>query len=71
MSDWKKVYTTGVDYLAELLKQVLTDNGIEAVVMNKKDVTYLFGAVEVMVKTEDFEAAKQITEEFEKNTRIE
>lgn len=71
MSDWKKVYTTGIDYLAELIKQVLEDNGIEAVIMNKKDIAYLFGAIEVMVKAEDYEAALQIAEDFEKNTRIE
>lgn len=69
--DWVPIYSTGIEYLAELLHQVLSDNGIESVIMNKKDTAYLFGAIEVLVKNEDYNSAIQIAKEFEENTRLE
>ncbi|HOY37826.1 MAG: DUF2007 domain-containing protein [Bacteroidales bacterium] len=68
--NWVKVYSTGVEYLAELLKQVLFDNGIEAVVVDKKDNAYLFGWIEVYVSDDDYENSVKIVEDFEKNTSI-
>ncbi|MDD4149731.1 MAG: DUF2007 domain-containing protein [Bacteroidales bacterium] len=65
------VYATGTEYLAELLKQVLEDNNINAFVFNRQDSTYRFGDIEVYVNSEDLEKAKLICEEFEKNTKIE
>jgi len=59
-----------VEYLAELLKQVLFDNGIEAVVVDKKDNAYMFGWIEVYVSDDDYENSVKIVEDFEKNTSI-
>ncbi|NLA24406.1 MAG: DUF2007 domain-containing protein [Bacteroidales bacterium] len=70
MSDWKLAYTTGLEHLAEIFKQVLNDNGIEAIIFNRKDSSYLFGAIEVMVKSEDLDKAILLAKEFEENTRI-
>ena len=39
------VYTTGKDYIAVLIRQILADNEIESFVINKKDSTYQFGDI--------------------------
>jgi hypothetical protein len=65
MENWKVVYVTGEPYLAEMARQVLGDNGIEAVIMDKKDSAYpVIGQIEVMVKRDDLEAAQQLINEF-------
>ncbi len=65
------IYSTNVEYLAELLKQVLNNNNIEAFIFNNKDSSYHFGEIEVYVNNKDKEAAKKLVEEFENNTNIE
>jgi hypothetical protein len=65
------VYSTGTEYLAELLKQILEENNITALIINRQDSSYHFGDIEVYVKSEDFAKAKQMSEEFENNTQIE
>jgi hypothetical protein len=65
MENWKVVYVTGEPYLAEMARQVLGDNGIEAVIMDKKDSAYpVIGQIEVMVKRDNLEAAQQLINEF-------
>ncbi|MBN2776620.1 MAG: DUF2007 domain-containing protein [Bacteroidales bacterium] len=65
------VYATGTEYLAELLKQILEENNITALVINRQDSSYHFGDIEVYVNAEDLFRAKEICEEFENNTQIE
>jgi len=48
--NWVKIYSTTVTYRAELLKGMLQENGIEAVLINKKDSAYLFGEVDLYVQ---------------------
>lgn len=57
---WVKIYSTSAVYKAELLKGVLIENDIDAIVMNKKDSAYLFGEAEIYVKAEDAVKAKHI-----------
>lgn len=64
--NWVSVYTTGVKYLAEFAKQMLEDNNIPAVIMNRKDSMYLFGEIEVFVNPKDKEKAKELIEQFQK-----
>jgi len=46
---------------AELVKAALNDNGIEAVLMNRQDSSYLqFGEIEVLVKRDDVLRAKYL-----------
>ncbi len=47
-------------YKAELLKGLLTENEINAVIINKKDSAYLFGEVELYVTTNDAVKAKHL-----------
>jgi uncharacterized protein len=62
--DWLKVYESNTVSDAEIVKGKLEDNDIDAVIMNKKDSSYLtFGQVEVYVKPADQPAALKIISE--------
>ena len=51
--DWKRVYFTGDNYRSILAKELLEENGITAVIINRKDSSYLvFGDIEVYVSKE-------------------
>ncbi len=58
--DWIKIYSTGANYKAELLKGLLVENNIEAVIINKKDSSYGFGELELYVKADDVVKAKHL-----------
>ena len=58
--DWIKIYSTGANYKAELLKGLLFENNIEAVIINKQDSSYLFGELELYVSVDDVVKAKHI-----------
>jgi len=58
--EWVKIYSTDVNYKAELLKGLLFENGIEAVIINKKDSSYLFGELELYVSSDDVIKAKHV-----------
>jgi hypothetical protein len=58
---WICVFTTTFEHLAELVHAQLTEHGIEAVVMNKKDSSYLsFGQLEVYVPETDHQTAEAL-----------
>jgi hypothetical protein len=49
---------------AELAKQMLVSNGIEAVVFNKRDSTFLsFGAIELYVNDHDLNTATELIDQ--------
>ena len=56
--NWKLVYSTGQLYQAEMVKDILEDNDIEAVIMNKQDSFYLFGEIEIYSRPDDVIRAK-------------
>jgi len=58
--DWVKIYSTEANYKAELLKGLLFEHNIEAVIINKQDSSYLFGELELYVSTDDVFKAKHI-----------
>lgn len=61
MSDtWVKIYTSNQFFKSEIVRQVLVDNEIEAVIMNKQDSSYKFGEVEVHIHQNDFQKALEI-----------
>lgn len=56
--DWKKikVYTNAIE--AEIVKQMLEESGIPAIILNKQDSSYLvFGKIELYVNQQDEEQA--------------
>ena len=65
---WVIAYTTRQAYQAEIFKEVLSDHGIVAQIMNKMDRTYQsFGDIEVYVPDTHILKAKKLAEEFENN----
>ena len=59
--NWISVYTTELPWQAEIAKQILSENGIEAVVINKRDSSLLsFGEVKVYVSEDDAEKSKEL-----------
>ncbi len=66
MGSWKKVFDTERMHEAEIVKGVLMENDIHAVVVNKKDSYYKFGHYEVMVEIEQLlKAIKIIQDEIQ------
>mgnify|MGYP000613309111 CR=1 FL=1 len=51
---WKEVYSTVKEYKAEMAKDLLANEGINAVVMNQKDTAYrAFGDFRLFVDKQD------------------
>lgn len=46
---WTKIQTYTKAIEAEIVKQMLEENGIPAVLLNKQDSSYLFGKLELYV----------------------
>lgn len=52
MKNWQKVYEDSSPVRAEIVKGVLEDNGIQSVILNKKESVYqIHGYFEVLVPT--------------------
>ena len=64
-TDWTLVYTTNKVWQPNLIKQVLDDNGIVAVVVNKQDSSYLFGNAEIYVRKSDVDKACELLKEID------
>ena len=63
--DWVKVRAFNKVYVAEIAKEVLFDNGIESVILNKQDGSYLtFGDIEIYVSKENAIKAKDCLKEL-------
>lgn len=59
--DWKIARTYGKAYLANIAIEVLADNNITGVIMNKKDSSYLtFGDIDVYVEAVHLEKAIEL-----------
>lgn len=51
MDDWTPIYETEQLYRAEIVKSILNNNDLEAVILNQRDSSYgTWGTVKVMVK---------------------
>jgi len=62
--EWKKIYT-GTDFFrVEIIRQVLAEHDIDAVVMNKQDSSYRFGQIELYVHKEREADALGVIEEM-------
>ncbi len=63
MSKWSKVYESKMPYRAEIVKDILDQKGINAIIMDKKDSAYdIFGQLEVHVNVESVLNALKIIE---------
>lgn len=59
-SQYEIAYRAGKLFEAELIKGMLLENGIEAIIMNKRDSELLFGDVEVHVPIESLQKALEL-----------
>ncbi|WP_018336843.1 DUF2007 domain-containing protein [Butyricimonas synergistica] len=65
MDNWVSVFSTTEVFVAERIKEVLTDSGIPAVILNQRDSSYMtFGDINVMVNKEDKEKAEQVIKAY-------
>lgn len=63
--NWTVVFTTNKPWQAELAKQVLEENDITAVLINKQDSSYLIGEAEIYVENSTLEKAKELIKNIE------
>ena len=59
-NEWVIVYSTSDIFQAEVIKQMLLSNSIDAISMNQKDSSYHFGSVNIYTKEKDIKKAKEI-----------
>ena len=59
-NEWVIVYSTSDVFQAEVIKQMLLSNSIDAISMNQKDSSYHFGSVNIYTKGKDMKKAKEI-----------
>lgn len=69
--NWIKIYSTQNFFTAEMIRQMLIDNAIPAVIINKQDSSYRFGFVEVFAHQEHEQTAKTLIDEFEASSPTE
>ena len=66
IDNWVIVYTTSAPIEAEIVKQMLDSNGIEAVAMNQQDSSYqTFGDAMVYVNAGSEALARKLINELE------
>ena len=66
-SDLINIYSSGQSYVAELVRQMLSDHNIQSFLVNKQDSAYKFGEIELYVNRDDVIRAKMLIREFEDN----
>ncbi|HPE86369.1 MAG: hypothetical protein EOL88_06955 [Bacteroidia bacterium] len=64
---WIKIYTSGNPIHIDILQNMLLDENIKSVFIDKKDSAYLFGDIELYVQQAHVLAARQIINRFEEN----
>lgn len=61
MENWNKVFETPMQVRAEIVKGVLEEHQIQAVILNKKETIYqIFGNYEVHVQSENMMLANNL-----------
>ncbi len=57
---WVKIYTSADFFKSELVRQVLIDHEMEAIIINKQGFPYRIGEIEVYIHEDDFQKALEI-----------
>lgn len=64
--DWVKIYSTTQQHLAEILRGLLEEHGIQAIVLNHRDTVYnAFGEYELYVHADFVVKAKHLIQNNE------
>ena len=61
--DWIEIYSTNDIFKAEVIKNMLLSNDIEAIIMNQQDSSYHFGTAKIYTRKENISRAKKILSE--------
>lgn len=70
MNNWAKIQSFKRIHQAELIREILEKNEIEAVIINEKDSLFLVGEIELYVENENEKKAKALINEFNGLTKI-
>jgi len=62
--DWIKIFSSADFFRVELLRQALIEEGVPAVLINKKDSSYGFGQVELFISQENEESARRLMQDM-------
>ena len=62
--NWTKIRTYSNTIEAEIVKQMLEENNIPAVILNKQDSSYHFGRIELYVNESDKIQALELTDDI-------
>jgi len=57
---WIKIYTSEDFFKSELVRQVLTDHEIDAILINKQGFPYRLGEIEIYIHEGNFQKALEI-----------
>lgn len=63
MTNWQRVFKDSQEYRATIVRDVLLDRDIDAVIVTKKDSPYGFGYLEVQVPSDQVILAIKIIEQ--------
>lgn len=70
MENWVKIQSFERVHQAELRKNILSQNGINSVIINEKDSIFLLGAIDLFVEEKDEKKAKALINDFAGLTKI-
>ncbi|MBK6265780.1 hypothetical protein JKA74_12110 [Marivirga sp. S37H4] len=62
MAKWQSIFTTDKLYRAEIVKDFLSDQQLQPIIVDKKDSAYQLGHFEVMVTSDEVLRAIKIIE---------
>jgi hypothetical protein len=62
--NWICIYSTEASYLAEIAKDLLQENEIDAVIINKQDMNYHFGILELYVERDNAIRSKHLLKDI-------
>ncbi len=62
---WKKIFFSGDEFKVLIARDLLAENGINAVIINQKDSSYTaFGDIELYIEEQDEVEATRILEQL-------
>jgi hypothetical protein len=62
--NWAKIFESPDELKLEIARQMLDDQNIESVIINKKDSSYLFGELELYVNRDRVIEAKSVLKDL-------
>lgn len=70
MEEWIKIYSFESQHQAEVVKDILNQNDVKAVVVNAKDSLFLIGEYELYVTKDNEKKAQAIADEYKGLTKV-